>query len=100
MKANVGTVVVAFSFDSVSLSLLTKHKQKLCPRERERERCLRLVVVLLCFKNRFEVSSILSLFPLLLGFIFFGNRNQKKVRESEGKWRKIFEKKKKERWVL
>ena len=37
MKANVGTVVVAFSFDSVSLSLSTKHKQKLFPREREGE---------------------------------------------------------------
>lgn len=98
MKANVGTVVVAFSFDSVSLSQQNINKSFF--RERERERCLRLVVVLLCFKNRFEVSSILSLFPFLLGFIFFGNRNQKKVRESEGKWRKIFEKKKKERWVL
>ena len=85
MKANVGTVVVAFSFDSVSLSLSQQNINKSFFRERERERCLRLVVVLLCFKNRFEVSSILSLFPLLLGFIFLGNRNQKKVRESEGK---------------
>ena len=85
MKANVGTVVVGFSFDSVSLS--TKHKQKLFPRERERERerCLRLVVVLLCFKNRFEVNSILSLFPFLLGFFFW------KPKESERKWGKVKE---------